>query len=645
METEIYRACKNGADEKNLIIQEYETIVESLQQDLNACKLEQKRLREEIEILKQENKNASDLARESFKHANNTECPNNAGHQENVDNLKQQISIIQSEKESMFQLWQMALKAVDVLEQELKATHPSDGKTNKYYEEQINSVKEAYSEAIKVLEAKLIQVRDNFTRNQTLWESTRDKLALLKNEKTDLENKIVYLQNELTSKEEISSKTIEILKADCINAKQQVENIQNLKLKVDNELIEMKAFANRLAAKDLESKEKVAEAIELIETAVREKEIVLQREARVVEEKSKLENQLANLAEEFTARLDKELTELKSNYEKNIQKYVFEIKELKAELRDKITLIDRVQRESRLYEEELLKVRHSSEDMLQRSNSRSIELEQKLKDAEYKIENCEETCRRKYEERIRQSDNKVNELEEKLASCNDRLRRNQMYSMRDVEDRVKEADDRTKEAFERYASLEKRFARALEERDGISNELRTLQLTFDREITRRDNERRFLDSRVRELQEELRKANDLTDKATARANSLLEKIHFLEKNAQEYKYQSIFINENQSMDLDKSIDLKIMQDKYEEKISELTRYVKVHQKLSNKWKEEAQSLADKFQSRYKELRSKVNILKNENEELNKELVTCRQQIVAVQRAHLMERYDHGEGAR
>ncbi|CAD6207911.1 GSCOCG00003169001-RA-CDS [Cotesia congregata] len=627
METEIYRACENGADEKNLIIQEYETIVESLQQDLNACKLEQKRLREEIEILKQENKNASDLARESFKHANNTECPNNAGNQENIDNLKQQISIIQSEKESMFQLWQMALKAVDVLEQELKATHPSDGKTkSKYYEEQINSVKEAYSEAIKVLEAKLIQVRDNFTRHQTLWESTRDKLALLKNEKTDLENKIVYLQNELTSKEETSSKTIEILKADCINAKQQVENIQNLKLKVDNELIEMKAFANRLAAKDLESKEKVAEAIELIETAVREKEIVLQREARVIEEKSKLENRLANLSKEFTARLDKELTELKSNYEKNIQKYLFEIKELKAELRDKGTLIDRVQRESRLYEEELLKVRHSSEDMLQRNNSRSIELEQKLKDAEYKIENCEETCRRKYEERIRQSDNKVNELEEKLASCNDRLRRNQMYSMRDVEDRVKEADDRTKEAFERYAGLEKRFARALEEREGISNELRTLQLTFDREITRRDNERRLLDSRIRELQEELRKANDLADKATARANSL-------------------FINENQSMDLDKSIDLKIMQDKYEEKISELTRYVKVHQKLSNKWKEEAQSLADKFQSRYKELRSKVSILKNENEELNKELVTCRQQIVAVQRAHLMERYDHGEGAR
>lgn len=56
-----------------------------------------------------------------------------------------------------------------------------------------------------------------------------------------------------------------------------------------------------------------------------------------------------------------------------------------------------------------------------------------------------------------------------------------------------------------------------------------------------------------------------------------------------------------------------------------------------RWKEEAQSLADKFQSRYKELRSKVSVLKNENEELNKELVSCRQQIVAVQRAHLMDR--------
>lgn len=496
-------------------------------------------MREEIDILKEENKNASDIARESFKLSNNTgECLSNVSNQESIDNLKKQISIIQLEKESMFQLWQMSLKAVDVLEQELKATHPSDGKTSEYYEEQINNVKEAYSEAIKVLEAKLIQVRDNFTKHQTLWESARDKLTQLKNEKTDLENKIVYLENELTLKDETHRKTVETLKADCSNAERQVESIKNLKLKVDNELIEMKSVVSRLVSKDLESKEKVAEAIELIETAMKEKEIVLQREARVIDEKSKLENRLANLSEEFTARLDKELTELKGNYEKNIQKYLFEIKELKAELRDKVTLVDRVQRESRLYEEELQKVKCNYEDILQRSNSKTVELEQKLKDAEYKIENCQEACRRKYEERMRQSDNKVSELEEKLASCHDRLRRNQIYSTRDTEDRVKEAEDRTKEAFERYASLEKRFTRTLEERDGISNELRTLQITFDREITRRDNERRLLDSRIRELQEDLRKANDLADRSTAKASSLMEKIDLLEKNIQEYKNQS-----------------------------------------------------------------------------------------------------------
>ncbi|XP_008558396.1 uncharacterized protein LOC103578921 [Microplitis demolitor] len=647
METDIDRVCENGADERNLIIREYETVVESLQQDLKACKFEQKKLREEIDILKEENKNASDIARESFKLSNNTgECLSNVSNQESIDNLKKQISIIQLEKESMFQLWQMSLKAVDVLEQELKATHPSDGKTSEYYEEQINNVKEAYSEAIKVLEAKLIQVRDNFTKHQTLWESARDKLTQLKNEKTDLENKIVYLENELTLKDETHRKTVETLKADCSNAERQVESIKNLKLKVDNELIEMKSVVSRLVSKDLESKEKVAEAIELIETAMKEKEIVLQREARVIDEKSKLENRLANLSEEFTARLDKELTELKGNYEKNIQKYLFEIKELKAELRDKVTLVDRVQRESRLYEEELQKVKCNYEDILQRSNSKTVELEQKLKDAEYKIENCQEACRRKYEERMRQSDNKVSELEEKLASCHDRLRRNQIYSTRDTEDRVKEAEDRTKEAFERYASLEKRFTRTLEERDGISNELRTLQITFDREITRRDNERRLLDSRIRELQEDLRKANDLADRSTAKASSLMEKIDLLEKNIQEYKNQSTLNNDNNSsVDFEKSLNLKIIQDKYEDKITELTKYVKVHQKLSNRWKEEAQSLANKFQNRYKELRSKVNMLKNENEELNKELMTYRQQIAAVQRAHLSHRFDHGDGAR
>lgn len=68
--------------------------------------------------------------------------------------------------------------------------------------------------------------------------------------------------------------------------------------------------------------------------------------------------------------------------------------------------------------------------------------------------------------------------------------------------------------------------------------------------------------------------------------------------------------------------------------------IKYHSRIKQffafRWKEEAELLAEKFQSRYKELRSKAVKLQKENEILNKELLSCRQQ-VAQCRAKIMQR--------
>lgn len=55
-----------------------------------------------------------------------------------------------------------------------------------------------------------------------------------------------------------------------------------------------------------------------------------------------------------------------------------------------------------------------------------------------------------------------------------------------------------------------------------------------------------------------------------------------------------------------------------------------------RWKDEAEFLAEKFQTRYQELRLKSANLQKENEELNRELLSCRQQ-VAMCRARIMQR--------
>uniref|UniRef100_A0A0C9QEW1 DDB_G0290503_0 protein n=1 Tax=Fopius arisanus TaxID=64838 RepID=A0A0C9QEW1_9HYME len=636
MGTEIERMEKPGIDERQSIIQEYEAIVESLHADLKDCKEEQLRLRVEVESLRNENRIAVEVARTSFSHSNNTECPRNLDDKESIDNLKQQITLIQLEKDSMFQLWQMALKTVETLDNEVKTSH-NDVAAHRYYEEQVNHVKETYCEAIKVLESKLVQAKENFIKHQGLWESCRDRVECLNQEKSELQREIQNLQNDLLINEETHKKIIENVNAKLEEMKRELEVNKESQQKLEIELVETRCLATRMATKDQESKAKVAEAIVLVETAMREKEMIMQREAAVLEEKSKLESHLTNVAEEFAMKLERELSECKDNFEMNCKKYSLDIKELKSELREKVTLLDRTQREMQMLEEEMEKRKHGSEDFLQRSSSRVLELQQKLKESEEKLMICEETNKKKIEEKMRTSESRILELEDKLSNANNRLRKSQLFGNREMEERIREADERAKEAMERYSGIEKRLTRALDERENVASELRSLQITFDREISRRENERRLLEGRIRELQEDVRNANDLVEKAGMKASQLNLQIENLQKALEERKGQIIDKDEDMNAVIkDKTSNLNILREKYEERITELTKHVRTHQELSNKWKEEAHSLANKFQIRYRELKSRVCSLRKENEQLNNELLTCRQQ-VAHCRAQMTQR--------
>lgn len=99
------------------------------------------------------------------------------------------------EKDSAVQLWQVSMKAVDALEQELR-TRPVDSKDAKFYEEQLKDVRQSYSEAIKALESKLLQAKENFAKQQSLWMSSKETIETLKREKQELTRKLQeYQQN------------------------------------------------------------------------------------------------------------------------------------------------------------------------------------------------------------------------------------------------------------------------------------------------------------------------------------------------------------------------------------------------------------------------------------------------------------------
>ena len=518
---------------------------------------EQIQLRLEVETLRTESKNAGDLARDCFARCHSETSDANLPDKEMLENLEKRISILQMEKDSMFQLWQMSLKAIDVLEEELK-TLQKDGKSSRICEEQLNHVKQSYSDAISALEGKLIQAKEHFMKHQALWESSKEKLDELKREKEDLKQQITLLQREAVEKDKLSQKTIDSLKEELNKVKLEYEKLQLTKSELEEKLNDAQKFAASVLAKDNEAKSKVSEAIELVESAVREKELALQREARVFEEKKKLEARLATISDEYTSLLEKEVSKMKEGFERNIKRYSLELKELKVELRQKETLLDRAQRECRLVEEELNKVRHGSDDYLHQSNSKILDLEQKLKEAEYKFQNYDEICKKKYSEKNRTLEQRILELEQSLSISNDRFQRLQLNNSRDIEDRVKESDDRTKEALNRYSNLERKLARVLDEKENLSLELRSLQSTFDRELQKKEQERRVVENKVSDLKEDLRKATNLKTGDRERNLEATEK------------------------GINPELRIRMLQERFDEKTKELTHLLEIHQNLSTK---------------------------------------------------------------
>lgn len=274
---------------------------------------------------------------------------------------------------------------------------------------------------------------------------------------------------------------------------------------------ESRRVASNVIAKNEETKCKMAEALDLIESAVREKDIALERERQIAEQKARLETRLALATEEHATKMQEEVTRLKDAHEHSVKKYLLEIKELKSELREKVTLLSRSQRESRLAEEELERVRQNSEELLEKSAAKILSFEQTLKHADSKQEACNETCGQQYRSEMQQLREKIANLEEKLAASNKKLKQIQQQNPADVRDHVKSADERTKNAIDCYINLENQLIKATGDKESLTTELKLLRSAFDHEIHKRDNERRTLENKIRELEVNLQTTRYTTE--------------------------------------------------------------------------------------------------------------------------------------
>lgn len=160
--------------------------------------MEQNNIRTELEILRNESQKVNDL-RESLHRIHVDECDNQDTYKKEIANLQERIALLETEKDSVLQLWHISLNTVSALEEESKRLRTNERGT-RFYQERANAIKESYSEAIKMLEEKLSQSKDNFVKHQTLYRTSKERVDSLNKEKNELLEKYQSLRNDAVDK-------------------------------------------------------------------------------------------------------------------------------------------------------------------------------------------------------------------------------------------------------------------------------------------------------------------------------------------------------------------------------------------------------------------------------------------------------------
>lgn len=607
--------AQKQSSEQYLLLEEQHVLVENLKQDLHLCKTEQHNIRAELEILRNESQKVDDI-KESLNRIHLEECDNQDAHKKEIENLQERIVLLESEKDSAMQLWHISLNTISALEDQLKGLH-IDGKGTKFYQEQANAIKESYSEAIKMLEEKLGLAKDNFIKYQTLYETNKEKINNLTKEKDELLEKYKNLQMNTQDRDRNNQLTIETLKQDLAYAKTETNKIIQTKLELEKKLNEVKIYADNVMERDKETKKKMAEAIELIESAVREKDMILHRETLVLEEKTRLEHRLNIIANEYDGKIQELNKITRDEIEQNTKKYLTEINELKSEVKTKTIETEKAQRELKFIEEELNKIRRDS-------SVKILEYEQKAKRMEFQLQIYDETIvKNKYDIEIKQLKEKIIILEDKLGSSNDKLQKLEQQQTINTQDQIKKIDGENKDKMKQYSDLENQLAKTLDDKENLVMQLKSLKHDFEYEIQKRDNEKYSLENKIRELEINLHKATCIAENNPK--NNITSEINPYNIKAKP-SFDITVENKCHCCQSVLSDHMNKLQEKFDRKTKELINHVQIHQKLSKKWRDEAKSLTVKFQGKSKELRGKMNTLQKENNELHKELLNCKQQL-------------------
>ncbi|KAB0799617.1 hypothetical protein PPYR_07497 [Photinus pyralis] len=352
------------------LIQEYEVAIETLTNQLQFYAHEQERLRAEITTLIKENKALSVAIREVVDAKAQFEVTDKQN-LENclVHNLKNQLSLTLQEKETVVLLWQNSLKNIDHLEEELNLFA---GKSHGFISKaQVQRMKQSYEKEIQHLEE---QLTNSHTKIQTILKTSSQTID---QKRAELEKAISFQQ---TTTEQMNRLENEVKKLESkIRDSTRIRDKLQVSLEMkDNVIQEMKA-------KERTAKEKVTEAVQIVETALFEKDAAVFRESQAREEAARISKILSELMDKADARLKNEVEAVQQVCDIKLKETQTSVGSLKEELNEKNLQLQKSTYDCKLLENEVEKAKKGNLFVDESHTSKLLVLEKNLESTFQKL--------------------------------------------------------------------------------------------------------------------------------------------------------------------------------------------------------------------------------------------------------------------
>ncbi|XP_047004332.1 sodium channel and clathrin linker 1-like isoform X4 [Schistocerca americana] len=317
-------------DEVNVKDEYYKEYLE-LQLQVAVCKREHAQLKNELKKVLHEN----DVLSEKLKvNLDSKVCSRDHKNSDLVSNLEKQLQAALQEKEVAVDMWQVSVKEVDILEKELKLYQNSTHVETAYRE--LNKTKEEYSVALKFLEAKLVEVSRDESKERLRNKILEKDLIEVKNQKEALSKEVQ--ENNLLLKEVLEKENVQLQKA-----LQNVSEEVNKNVKKETDLVKkhcnskMEIFLRDMRNLEMNLKEqsekleKAQEECKKLEEELRkvhtEKMIFAVNSNKHTEENLKALYQQLHKAEKDKLQISKEKDELLTRIQHIQERHTLEIQE------------------------------------------------------------------------------------------------------------------------------------------------------------------------------------------------------------------------------------------------------------------------------------------------------------------------------